>query len=149
MPAHDRQRLERLCRCVARPALAAERLARLDDGRLLYQLKRRWRDGTSALLFQPHERSRAVYVELLAIEHESGLLTELQTLPTTEDLWKAAHSGDSRFDLYHALEVRRLGVFGTTPRIRTELPLQRVGRADVLTAIYAVLTDLRRHTRES
>jgi len=55
VPAHDRHRLERLCRYVARPALAAERLARLDDGRLLYQLKRRWRDGTSALLFQPHE----------------------------------------------------------------------------------------------
>jgi hypothetical protein len=27
--------------------VAAERLARLEDGRLLYRLKHRWRDGTT------------------------------------------------------------------------------------------------------
>ncbi len=55
VPAHDRQRLERLCRYVARPPLASERLSRLEDGRLLYRLKRRWRDGTTALVFEPLE----------------------------------------------------------------------------------------------
>jgi len=46
--ARDRHRLERLCRYVARPAISSERLARRDDGRLIYRLKRRWRDGTAA-----------------------------------------------------------------------------------------------------
>ena len=56
VPAHDRRRLERLCRYVARPPLASERLSRgLDDGRLLYRLKRRWRDGTTAIVFEPLE----------------------------------------------------------------------------------------------
>ncbi len=41
----DRQRLERLYRYVARTAIAASRLSALDDGRLLYRLKKRWRDG--------------------------------------------------------------------------------------------------------
>ena len=55
VPARDRHRLERLCRYVARPAVASERLAQLDDGRLIYRLKRRWRDGTAAFVFEPEE----------------------------------------------------------------------------------------------
>jgi hypothetical protein len=55
VPARDRRRLERLCRYVARPPIASERLCAQDDGRLLYRLKRRWRDGTSHLLFDPVE----------------------------------------------------------------------------------------------
>ncbi len=53
--ARDRRRLERLCRYVARPPVATQRLSKLGDGRLLYQLKRRWRDGTTAILFHPDE----------------------------------------------------------------------------------------------
>lgn len=53
--ARDRPRLERLCRYVARPPVATERLSKRADGRLLYQLKRRWRDGTTAVLFTPDE----------------------------------------------------------------------------------------------
>jgi hypothetical protein len=55
VPARDRRRLERLCRYVARPPIATERLSLQQDGRLLYRLKRRWRDGTSHLLFEPIE----------------------------------------------------------------------------------------------
>ncbi|MFN7965081.1 MAG: transposase [Acidobacteriota bacterium] len=53
--ARDRQRLERLCRYVARTAIAASRLSALDDGRLLYRLKKRWRDGTTHIVFEPVE----------------------------------------------------------------------------------------------
>ncbi len=55
VPARDRSRLERLCRYVARPPVATERLSRLDDGRLLYRLKHRWRDGTTHIVFEPQE----------------------------------------------------------------------------------------------
>lgn len=55
VPARDRRRLERLCRYAARPALASERLSQLPDGRLLYRLKRRWRDGTTHVGFEPLE----------------------------------------------------------------------------------------------
>jgi len=50
--ARDRMRLERLIRYAARPAVATERLTDLPDGRLLYRLKRPWRDGTSAVIFE-------------------------------------------------------------------------------------------------
>jgi hypothetical protein len=55
VPARDRSRLERLCRYVARPPLAIQRLSRLGDGRLLYRLKHRWRDGTTHVVFEPQE----------------------------------------------------------------------------------------------
>src|SRR5205809_1800230 len=50
--ARDRLRLERLARYVSRPAVSTERLSELPDGRLLYRLKRRWRNGTTEVVFQ-------------------------------------------------------------------------------------------------
>jgi len=49
----ERERLEHLCRYVARPALAAERLSELPDGRIAYDLRRPWSDGTSRIVFEP------------------------------------------------------------------------------------------------
>jgi len=55
VPARDRSRLERLCRYVARPPVATERLSWLPDGRILYELRHRWRDGTTHVAFLPLE----------------------------------------------------------------------------------------------
>jgi len=53
IPAKARRQLENLCRYVARPAVATERLSRLEDGRILYRLRHQWRDGTSHVIFEP------------------------------------------------------------------------------------------------
>jgi hypothetical protein len=50
-----RQKLERLCRYVMRPALSQERLAWRADGRLELTLKSQWKDGTRALVLEPHD----------------------------------------------------------------------------------------------
>ncbi len=55
VPANDRRRLERLCRYVARPPIANDRLRELPDGRLALQLKTRWRDGTTHILLEPRD----------------------------------------------------------------------------------------------
>jgi len=55
VPARDRRRLERLCRYVARPPLANERLEERPDGGLALRLKTRWRDGTSHILMARSE----------------------------------------------------------------------------------------------
>jgi hypothetical protein len=55
VPARDRRRLERLCRYVARPPLASERLEARPDGRLALRLKTRWRDGTTHILMERSE----------------------------------------------------------------------------------------------
>jgi Putative transposase len=55
VPARDRHRLERLCRYVARPPLANERLEEREDGPLLLRLKTRWRDGTTHIAIERSE----------------------------------------------------------------------------------------------
>ena len=48
---HDRDRLERLLRYVARPPIATKRLSELPDGRIAYELRHPWRDGTTHVVF--------------------------------------------------------------------------------------------------
>ena len=49
----DRKQLERICRYIARPPIAQDRLSRLPDGRLRYTMKNPWSDGTTAVVFEP------------------------------------------------------------------------------------------------
>ena len=51
--AHQRQKLERICRYVARPAVSEKRLALTRDGRVRYELKTPYRDGTTHVIFEP------------------------------------------------------------------------------------------------
>jgi len=51
--ADERERLEHLCRYIARPPLSSERLSLAPDGRVIYHLRRHWRDGTAAIAFEP------------------------------------------------------------------------------------------------
>jgi len=53
--ANDRAGLERVRRYMGRLPLASERLERLSDVRILYRLRHRCREGTSALVFEPRE----------------------------------------------------------------------------------------------
>ncbi|MBM3978235.1 MAG: hypothetical protein FJ299_14770 [Planctomycetes bacterium] len=53
VPAGELERLEHLCRYVTRPPIATQRLVLSPDGRVVYGLKRHWRDGTSAASFDP------------------------------------------------------------------------------------------------
>jgi hypothetical protein len=51
--AHDRDGLERICRYLARPPIATERLSLAPDGRVVYALRRHWKDGTGTVVFDP------------------------------------------------------------------------------------------------
>ena len=55
LPAHQRAKLENLCRYVLRPPLAVERLERLPGGRLAYRMKAPWRDGTTHVIMSGGE----------------------------------------------------------------------------------------------
>ncbi len=52
--AHERAKLERLCRYVCRPAIAEQRLSIDGDGVIVYELKRPFSDDTTHVLFEPH-----------------------------------------------------------------------------------------------
>jgi len=51
--ARDKSRMERMCRYLARPPIAQERLTLRDDGSVKYTMKKAWRDGTHAIVLQP------------------------------------------------------------------------------------------------
>ncbi len=64
VPAEDKRGRYRLCRYLSRPPVATKRLRRYRhstraaraparDGKLIYKLKRRWADGTEAVIFEP------------------------------------------------------------------------------------------------
>lgn len=50
---HYERSFEHLCRYVARPAVATERLSVLPDGRVAYRLRHKWSNGATHVLFEP------------------------------------------------------------------------------------------------
>jgi hypothetical protein len=55
VPAGQRERLERICRYALRPPVTQERLHLTGEGRVRLELRRRWRDGTTDIVFDPVE----------------------------------------------------------------------------------------------
>ena len=51
--AHQRDKRERLCRYIARPALSVQRLSLRAHGKGVYTLKTPYRDGTTQIVFEP------------------------------------------------------------------------------------------------
>lgn len=51
--AHERQKLERVCRYITRPAVSEKRLSLTSGGNIRYQLKTPYRDGTTHVIFEP------------------------------------------------------------------------------------------------
>ena len=50
---HQKDKRERLCRYIARPAVAGPRLSLSSTGKVLYTLKTPYRDGTTQVAFEP------------------------------------------------------------------------------------------------
>jgi len=51
--ANQRDKLERLCRYITRPAISEKRLLLTNQGKVRYELKTPYRDGTSHVIFEP------------------------------------------------------------------------------------------------
>ena len=51
--AHQRDKLERLCRYISRPAVSEKRLALTSNGQVRYELKTPYRNGTTHVIFEP------------------------------------------------------------------------------------------------
>jgi hypothetical protein len=51
--AHQRDKLERLCRYISRPAISEKRLALTANGHVRYELKTPYRNGTTHVIFEP------------------------------------------------------------------------------------------------
>jgi ribosomal protein S27E len=50
---HERNKLERLCRYISRPAVSEQRLSLTESGKIRYELKTPYRNGTTHIIFEP------------------------------------------------------------------------------------------------
>jgi hypothetical protein len=55
VPGTERKKLEKLCRYIARPAIALERLRLNSSGQVVYSLKKPYSDGTTHIVMKPLE----------------------------------------------------------------------------------------------
>jgi hypothetical protein len=115
----DRERLERLCRYVARPPIATERLSLSPEGRVVYRLRHRWRDGTEAVVLDP----------LTFLERLAALVPRPRT-----------HLVTYHGVLAPAAAWRDLVVPGSLPRMRTSprTPRQRLTWAELVKRVFAI-----------
>ena len=51
--AHEREKLERLCRYITHPAVSTERLSLTTQGKIRYRLKAPYWDDTTEVVFEP------------------------------------------------------------------------------------------------
>jgi len=59
--ANEREKLERLCRYITRPALSANRMSLTRNGEVRYELKTPWRNGTTHIIFEPLDFMHRMY----------------------------------------------------------------------------------------
>ena len=59
--AHERKRLEQLCRYITRPALSDERVQLIAAGQAELKLKTPWRDSTTHLVMPPLEFKQPIH----------------------------------------------------------------------------------------
>jgi len=79
--AHQRDKLERLCRYISRPAISEKRLSITPNGNIRYQLKTPYRDGTTHVIFEPldftalaHPCARGISASLHVIARLAALV---------------------------------------------------------------------------
>lgn len=65
--AWERQKLERLCRYISRPAVSEKRLSLTPSGNIRYQLKTPYSDGTTHVIFEPLD-----FMSHILVLHPSG-----------------------------------------------------------------------------
>ena len=148
---HDRERLERLCRYIARPAIATERLTQCEDGRIAYSLRKRWRDGTTGFLFEPGE----LIEKLVAlIPAPRGHLVRYHGVLAARARWRAEVVRDRRVEAAPDTQERRsLGpVEGDAgwlmPAEKTrELRERRLSWADLMLRVFERGIDCRSPSR--
>jgi hypothetical protein len=103
--AHDRKRLEQLCRYITRPALSDERVQLSAAGQVELKLKTPWRDGTTHLVMSPLE-----FMQRLAATATEGRPsgTRAAAAAAPDQVWCPRHFA-SRNERTPAARTRRAG----------------------------------------
>ena len=94
--AHERDKLERLCRYIARPAVSTKRLSLTRNGQVSYELKTPYANGTTHVLFEPLDIMYRKYCMPRA--QEAHDCRDAGGRATQEQLPRSGHLQTGRFD---------------------------------------------------
>jgi hypothetical protein len=78
--AHERAKLERLCRYIARSAVSEKRLSLTANGNVRYQLKTPYRDGTTHVAAHAHPCARGISASVHVIFEPLDFIARLAAL---------------------------------------------------------------------
>jgi hypothetical protein len=76
--ARERDKLERLCRYITRPAVSEKRLSLTNQGKVRYELKTPYSDGTTHVIFEP--------TDFIALPGRSGAQAQSQSHPVSRSI---------------------------------------------------------------
>jgi hypothetical protein len=153
--AGDRRKLQRLCRYVARPAIALERLSRDGDGLVVYELKHPFRDGTTHVLFEPLDfiarlaalvpRPRSHLIRFHGLfapnaRHRRLVVPGPAPAPTSEGVERGATP--TRAQMTWAQRLRRVFEIDVSRCLRCGAPLRVLAAITDPQVIAAILTHL-------
>ena len=98
--ANQRDKLERLCRYITRPAISEKRLSLTNQGKVRYELKTPYRDGTTHVIFEP--------VDFTAPAHPCarGISASLHVIAKLAALVPKPRVNLTRFELHGCNECR-------------------------------------------
>ena len=117
--AAQRDKLEKLCRTIARPAIANERLSINERGQVIYRFKQPFRDGSTHIVLEPLELMAHMHVR-----HPAGDLRSSKSA-----ILPICHRPPGGFGSASAIEPHPV------PRhLRAELQASRVRRAKTQTS---------------
>jgi Putative transposase len=147
--AHQRDKLERLCRYVSRGPIALERLSIDGDGLVVHELKHPFRDGTTHVLFEPLDfiarlaalvpRPRAHLVRYHGVfapnaKHRHHIVTGPAPMPVPDN----PHDGDGQIR-----EPKPTATMSWMQRLRRvfDIDLQSCPRCGGTVRVIAAITD--------
>ena len=73
--ADEPEKLERLCRYISRPAISEKRLSMTQHGKVRYELKTPYRDGTTHIFFEPIDFIYLYLIMYIALYAFFGIFT--------------------------------------------------------------------------
>jgi hypothetical protein len=95
--AHDRKRLEQLCRYITRPALSDERVQLNTAGQVELELKTPWRDGTAHLVMSPLEFMQRLTAPIPKPRlHQPKSASQRPVLVVGRPVWVGSHLSDQQ-----------------------------------------------------
>jgi hypothetical protein len=78
--AHERKKLERICRYIARPPVSEQRLSLTRNGMVRYELKTPYRDGTTHVTATAHPCARGISASMHVIFEPLDFISKLAAL---------------------------------------------------------------------